>query len=326
MKKAIFAIALIFVLTGLFGQDIVRFKETKNIYLLDVTLSMWGQAAGSENIFNDVRNELINAINAINNERTEIVVVTFQDEILDTWSYFATQKGKNKLINKLNNIDPAKLSSSYTNILAAWEKGRELINPNKINVIFLLTDGQHTTSKPTRQDLYNEVRSWGNFARNRDYYAFLVELVVQATDANLREVVEQTANAQIISGIEFFVIAVEDAHPVVNINDNLSFTLNLVGDRIDNIPDNFTFSLELDDINFKLQKTKFELDKKPFQIKLLPQKTIDELKHQLPQESTLNANITYDINKYPQVKLLNHLISIKIKNRYEMVLEIEVLE
>ena len=326
MKKGLIILILIFVISEPFSQNIERFKETKNIYLLDVTLSMWGKSPGSKDIFDNVRNELIKAINSISNKNTEIVVVTFQDKILNTWSHYATTQGKKDLIKELNSIDPSNLKSTYTNILLPWKKGRDLIDPQKINVIFLLTDGQHTTIKPTKQDLYKEVRSWGTFAQNNDYYAFLVELGSQAQDNNLRNTIYQTPNAQIITGIEFFIMSVEDAYPVVNINENLSFPINLIGDRIDNIPNSFSFSIELNDPNFTLKNTDFILKNRPFQIELIANKTINELRNKLPQESTINAVIKYDKSKYPQIKLLSHSLSIKIRNKKEMILKIEVLD
>ena len=304
-----------------------RFKDTKNIYVLDLTLSMWGKSPGAKNIFNDVRDELIKVINTTSNENTEIVVVTFQDAILDVWEEKATKSGKQAIINKLNEINEKNVPKQNTNIHGAWKKGRELIDPEKLNVVFLLTDGEHSVAHTPKSALYKEVADWGNFARNKDYYAFLVELTEQASDPELRKTVQSTQNAQIIKGIEFFIISLENKNPVINIHDDLKFILNIIGDRVNNIPADFTFSLELNDPNFGIRNgTDLKLQNNPYRIILESKRSIETLKKELPQVSSLNITVKYDEEKYPQVKLLDNTIICTVNNKKEMVLTIEVIE
>lgn len=307
------------------AQD--RFKSTKNIYVLDVTLSMWGKSAGAKDIFDDVRSELIKVINSTNNENTEIVVVTFQDEIIDTWSVNATDAGKREIIDKLNEINAGNVPKQNTNIHGSWKKGRSLIDPKKLNVVFLLTDGEHSVAHTPKSTLYKEVASWGEFATGKDYYAFLVELTEQAKDDKLREIVQKTEQAQIISGIEFFVLSVEDKSPVLNTHDELSFNLNLIGDRSAAIPKDFTYDIFLDDPNFEiLNNTPRKLSDGSTKIQLRSLKPIDQIQEELDQVSSLEFHLRYDEERFPQVKLLNRSILCSVKNKKEKVLFIEVLE
>jgi len=328
IKKTFFFTAIFFFSLSLFAQVTKnRFKETKNIYVLDLTLSMWGKSQGAKDIFNEVREELIKVINTTNNENTEIVIVTFQDAILDVWEEKATKNGKQAIIDKLNNITENNVPKQNTNIHGAWKKGRSLIDPAKLNVVFLLTDGEHSVAHTSKATLYKEVADWGNFANNKDYYAFLVELTEQASDPELRKAVQATHNAQIIKGIEFFIISIEDKSPVINIHDDLNFNLKIIGDRSTKIPEDFTLSLELDDPNFKIKNgTNLKLQDNPYEVKIESKRSIEALKKELPQVSSLEITIKYDVEKYPQVKLLDNTIICTVKNKKEMVLYIEVLE
>ncbi len=327
MKNYFVFTAIFFFCLSLTAQNTNRFKETKNIYVLDLTLSMFGKAPGSKDIFNDVRDELIKVINITSNENTEIVIVTFQDAILDVWEEKATKNGKQAIIDKLNNITENNVPKQNTNIHGAWIKGRELINPEKLNVIFLLTDGEHSVKHTPKATLYKEVADWGNFARNKDYYAFLVELTDQASDPELRKTVQSTQNAQIIKGIEFFIISLEDKNPVININDDLNFNLNIIGDRVTNIPADFTFSLELNNPNFAIKNgTDLKLQNNPYKVRLESKRSIETLKSELPQVSSQEIIVKYDEEKFPQVKLLDNKIICAVKNKKEMVLTIEVIE
>src|SRR5690554_2037316 len=80
-----------------------RFKDKKYIFLLDITKSMFG-CCGAEDIFDDVRDHLIKAISNIPDEKAEIVISTYQEEIIDSWEARATVDGKKQLITQLNNI------------------------------------------------------------------------------------------------------------------------------------------------------------------------------------------------------------------------------
>ena len=327
MIKYFVFIAIFFFCLSFTAQNTNRFKDTKNIYVLDLTLSMFGKAPGAKNIFNDVREELIKVINTTSNENTEIVIVTFQDAILDIWEEKATKDGKQAIINKLEEINDKNVPKQNTNIHGAWKKGRELIDPEKLNVVFLLTDGEHSVKHTSKATLYKEVADWGNFSRNKDYYAFLVELTEQASDPELRKTVQSTQNAQIIKGIEFFIISLEDKNPVININDDLNFNVNIIGDRVTNIPADFTFSLELNDPNFVIKNgTDLKLQNNPYRVRLEPKRSIEALKKELPQVSSLEIIVKYDEEKFPQVKLLDNSIKCTVKNKKEMVLTIEVIE
>ena len=324
MKKIFLFILFSAILVQGFSQQ-PNFQDKKNIYLLDVTLSMFGYNGGPD-IFDDVRDELISSINSIQNPSTEIVLVTFQDQILHTWSAYAGKNGKAEIIRQLEDIVKKDLGVTSTNIYDAWLQGKELVDPQKLNVIYLLTDGVHNTSNPTKQNLYDEVERWDEFAGNKDYYAFLVELIDAAKDEQLREKIRQTPKTQVISGIDFFVLSMKDNQPILNLYDDLSFNLDFIGDQIDDTPKDFHFSLQFTDENFELKQSNYKLSEKPFQIEIKPKKAISAI-HDIPKEEWLvPVKIDFDRTQYPNIKLLNNQFNLKVKNEKEMVLKMKFLD
>ena len=302
-----------------------KFKDRKNIYLLDVTLSMFGYN-GAPDIFVPVRDELIKSIDAVQNPNTEIVVVTFQDKILETWTENATRDGKGRIIDSLKGIKEEDLDTTNTNIHCAWEKGRELVDSDKLNVIYLLTDGVHNMCSPSKDVLYNEVEYWGDFSNDKDAYAFLVELVDKARDDKLREIVNSTQKAQVISDMNFYVFSIKDNEPIVNLHEDLKFELDFIGDRIDEIPNDIEITIKIEDENFTLSKQKFKLNEKPITVKLIPVENLDDLIGTPQTEWYSKLIISFDEGKYPNVKILDNNINLKVKNKKEMVLDIKFLE
>ena len=302
-----------------------KFKDRKNIYLLDVTLSMFGYN-GAPDIFVSVRDELIKSIDAVQNPNTEIVVVTFQDRILETWTENATRDGKGRIIDSLKGIKEEDLDTTNTNIHCAWDKGRELVNSDKLNVIYLLTDGVHNMSNPSKDALYNLVKTWREFSKDKDAYAFLVELVAAARDEDLRRAVNSTPKAQVISDMNFYVFSIKDSDPIVNLHEELEFELDFIGDRIDEIPSDLEFTIKIEDENFTISENMFKLNEKPITVKLIPNGDIDDLRRIPQTEWYSRFTISFNEKRYPNVKILDNKINLKIKNQKEMVLSIKFLD
>ena len=82
------------------GQN---FKSENRIFLWDVTLSTFGYA-GSPDIAEEVRKNLLNAIENIQDENSKIVVIPFQDKVLDVWEGTASDTEKGVIISKIHNI------------------------------------------------------------------------------------------------------------------------------------------------------------------------------------------------------------------------------
>ena len=134
----VFVIALLISISS-FSQT---FKTEKRIYLLDITGSMYGKGSG-ENIFTEVKNNLIQTINSLDNPQTNITVITFGKGVVDIWEAQATANGKSNLITNINTHNEYKGLDlqTATNICDALSAANDKISINMLNYLFLFTDG-----------------------------------------------------------------------------------------------------------------------------------------------------------------------------------------
>ena len=92
MKKFLLGFVILMLSIGLRAQG--QFKDVRQTYLWDVTLSMKGYN-GAPDIYDQVVDVMIKDIRSITDERTEIVVVPFQDtKYCEVWRESATPEGK----------------------------------------------------------------------------------------------------------------------------------------------------------------------------------------------------------------------------------------
>lgn len=112
------------------------------MYMLDGTSSMARLKVGPDTLWNAVRNSLEKVILEVDDTSTLVVVAPFWENVLDVWNTKSTASGKREIIRKIRNF---KVGGRNTNISAALEKGYSLMDPNYVNYLFLMTDGEHNT-------------------------------------------------------------------------------------------------------------------------------------------------------------------------------------
>ena len=99
MKRILLGFVILLLSLSLQAQG--QFKDVRQTYLWDVTLSMKGYN-GAPNIYEKVVDVMVKDIQSITNERTEIVVIPFQDtKYCDVWRAFATEEGKADIIRHI---------------------------------------------------------------------------------------------------------------------------------------------------------------------------------------------------------------------------------
>ncbi len=302
-----------------------RFKEKKYIFLLDITKSLFG-CCGAEDIFDDVRDHLMKAINNIPDEKTEIVLSTYQEQIIDTWKVMATPEGKKKLISNLKDINNGIVPGQNTNLYGAWIEAKKHLDKDKINIVFILTDGEHNDNNVPIQKLYNEIPNWEQISNQQQAYMFFVELAQLDIDEKVRKLVIDTKDAQIIHGIEFFVLEIRETNPVLNIEEELSLKLDLAKDNWDTKYDNLPITLSINDPHFRLERSNYTIKELPADIKLIMNNPLDEIKKERDETSNVLLQLDYPVQDYPQIKILDSKIEIQINNRKERVLRIEVVD
>lgn len=149
----------------------------RRVYYLDATYSM---------VYNELwescKENLINAIDGIDDINTELVVVVFADDVKESrnvwkvWEEKATDAGKASLISKVKGL-PLPLRTTMTNLYRPWKDFYSQAKADKVNYMFLMTDGGHEGggNRPSLDAFLNEIDMWGNKTGPLTY-GFLVEL------------------------------------------------------------------------------------------------------------------------------------------------------
>ena len=200
MKKILLGLATLLSSLGLFAQG--QFKDVRQTYLWDVTLSMKG-FNGAPNIYDKVVDVMIKDIQSITNERTEIVVVPFQDEALDVWRELATPEGKAAIIRRISNYKNGNITN--TNISAPLQYTIDnIFSTDKIDIMKLMTDGNDNVN-PTR--LYDILDHWCDIAKQNYAYGYYILLTNAAKNDDLSLVLKGICNfeeidaSQMLNGI-----------------------------------------------------------------------------------------------------------------------------
>ena len=257
MKKtlSILLFAIGFIFQSLFAQS-SQFKNERRIYLLDVTLSMKGYD-GAPNIYDDVIKALEADINSIADEETEIVVIPFQEVILETWKQKATADGKKAILNKIETYNNEKVT--YTNICVPLkEVMNKYISSDRRNVLFLLTDGVQNATGYSKVLLIQLIKDWCDFASKSDAYAFYVMLTKSAQDKELIDAIKETCKISCIecnstNGIDINFVELMPSQLIkFNIKDdaNKKLRLPVICKKNVEVPEGIKLKLETDPSNF----------------------------------------------------------------------------
>lgn len=143
----------------------------RRVYYLDVTYSMV-----SNKLLASCKDNLIKAIENIEDINTEIVVVAFADDrnpakrVWKKWENRATTAGKDELIKNIRGLEPP-LKTTMTNLYDPWVDFYSEAKPGKVNYMFLMTDGGHEQGG----DFFAAIDQWKN-RTNSLTYGFFVEL------------------------------------------------------------------------------------------------------------------------------------------------------
>lgn len=188
MKKRV-ALFYLLLLLGipLFSQT-SKVKDVRQTYLWDVTLSMQGKVQGCPDIWDKVKNAIISDIQQISDDRTEIVVIPFQHEALDTWREFATPSGKASLIKRIKEYEiPLYVKSGNAIVKATKGKGTtwtylapplqyvvdNVLSVDKVDILKFMTDGEDEKNDGSYEAI---LEKWCEIAKEKDAYGFYIVL------------------------------------------------------------------------------------------------------------------------------------------------------
>lgn len=333
-------------------------KKVNHVFLWDVTQSMKGvyhdKATGKYNtnkandIYADVQNVIVNVINGIEEGAGDIIIIPFQDKVIEDKTFATTPEGIQAAISYVKNYNNEDIT--YTNICSAWEYSFDKIKRNDKNLIYLLTDGEQS-------DLSKRNPKWGigcvskmvsaycNLVKDYKFtYTFYISLntnlssvvknaICQTCPDNLR-CSEGTPPSQIID------IQPNRLTQVVNIQDgDLSFTQDF--DVKGNLPEAFNFNALLsipsgqlpDGTSIKLKQIrdlKIQDGKTTFALNISPA-MLKQLQKTAPEE--IKGTIFYNKPNLEKLGLGGQIIEFTpnkvdliIRNRREKTLKITILD
>lgn len=211
---SIIAAGLFVCATDLRAQNILG---ERRVYYLDATYSM----ISPSKLWEPVRNDLAKAINAIEDETTEIYVIAFGGSggtELKTWHDYATSLGKENIISGFQSFTPQKntmtyldrpLNDFYSNKVAS----------DKVTYCFLMTDGrdenQSTSVFP------NALKQWGGKFGNSNVYGFYVMLNKEARDNNIESIIDNQAHLWRVETADVNINLIRlDNHAVFNVRND----------------------------------------------------------------------------------------------------------
>ena len=161
--------------------------KERRVYYLDCSYSM----KEPNGIWDEVKDNLKNAIEKVTDETTELMVVPFAFDknhhaSLPAISSLATPKGKEVLKSKINALAINKSSMTYhSDPLMDFYKNR--VNLSKVTYMFFMTDGQNEEKTNQFQTL---LRQWGDRYATKNVYGFYVMLNKAAYNQEIDRIID----------------------------------------------------------------------------------------------------------------------------------------
>lgn len=167
-----------------------QLKDERYIFVWDITHSMKGLGSTpGPDIWNPVVEQMSQSVDAITDERTEIVVLAYQDEAYRwLWRENATAAGKKQLLNEIEATWERIKEEEWTrtNLYAPLNYAiREVCNPDRINYLIFMTDGVHNSKKNSMDDMRRLIGQWCDLAEQSNTYACYVALTATANNEEL---------------------------------------------------------------------------------------------------------------------------------------------
>lgn len=146
-----------------------KVENERRVYYLDITASMDGYN-NHPKIWNDVKENLISALQAIDKDETEILVIPFTDhktplsplgkDVSEKHDGIFTKKDINKLVTAIRDLDT--LRNVHTDLYLPFADFYDKrIDNTKVNYFFLLTDGGQTSCNENGDSkLPSQIDNW----------------------------------------------------------------------------------------------------------------------------------------------------------------------
>ena len=281
----------------------------KRIYLVDLTGSMEGRGnVPTPNILQTVKDNLEETISNIEDTATEIQIVPFTNKIgKDIISGRISEK---EYI--LSSIRALHTLPGDTNIADAWSYGISLLDSTKVNYLFLLTDGLHNNG-PTKEELFDRLKTWGSVAKGKYMYAFYVMLTPNAKESEICEIVDATENMWLIESMNLNTSLIKTSISTrKNVFNNHTASLSFLSNNKNADLNNLGLNISIENNGF-------------YDIENISKSPIGDIysfdivekrpKIQMPLDTTLTLHFSYDTLANPFVFLTPDKVDFQIVNQ-----------
>ena len=200
--------------------------QERRVYYLDATYSM----VKPSRLWDPVRNDLAKAINAIEDETTELYVIAFGGNggtELKIWHDFATDSGKAKIISGFQSFTPETNTMTYLDKpLKDFYDNR--IEPDKVNYCFLMTDGKD--ENPNHTTFPKMLKQWDRKYGDANVYGFYVMLSDAAKDEDIESIITRQRHLWKVETADININLIRlDNQAVFNIRNDRKIELPLYG-------------------------------------------------------------------------------------------------
>ena len=166
--------------------------KERRVYYLDCSFSMV-----QNKIWGKVRDNLICAIDNINDETTEIIVIPFADNnlpnpTLKPMTAYATAEGKNTLKAKIRALPQPSRNTMTYHYIPMQDFFAKRVSADRVTYMFLMTDGKDEDKK--QKTLKDLLPRWGAKYGNKNVYGFYVMLHEEAANPKVDSVCKSQAH------------------------------------------------------------------------------------------------------------------------------------
>ena len=295
-------------ITGYARNDIER-----RVYYLDCSYSMV-----SNNLWDNVRTDLKKAINAIKDERTEIVVIPFAVDGNQSYTSLkaieqkANKNGKDIISNYIDNLKPRKSSMTYHKLtLQDFYNNKRWKSADRLTYMFIMTDGK---DEDRTKHFVQELKKWKNVC-GTNIYGFYVKLCPEAEYYEAENVIKNIDNFEVINSadINLNLIRIENS-AIFNSRNDEYCEVKIKSGNIDRTKLKIT---SINSINYKYLK--YDIDEKSKTIKIY-------INSNSPKQETekLILNIQYNTEDSLDV-LITKKISVECKYIKEQTVKIKMI-
>ena len=206
-----------------------QIMKERRVYYLDCSYSM----IKPNNIWNEVCENLNEAIDNISDETTELMVIPFafdnkHHHSLSPFRAHATPEGKKKIKAEVRNISISSNTKTYhCDPLSDFYSNR--INKNMVTYMFLMTDGKD--EDPRHQTVKNLLPQWGNLFGEKNVFGFYVMLDKSAKNAEVEDVISKQKHLWKVETADININLIRlQSQAVFNVKNENYFELPIYGD------------------------------------------------------------------------------------------------